>query len=476
MNPRIDLLTLGALAVCPCSALLAEAPVAKPNILLIVSDDQGYADAGFQGSKEIPTPHLDRLAAAGVRCTSGYVSHPFCSPTRAGLMTGRYQQSFGHYFNPVYDPLDEQEGLPPGERLLPQFLQQAGWTTAWIGKWHLGASPTHTPQRRGFAETFGFIGGGHRFLNWQANARQYTLPIEHNGQPVEVKEHLTTRFGKQAAGFIRGHAKDSWFLYLAFNAPHTPHEPTPERAAQFAALPVPRRAYAAQVSLLDDAIGEVTEALAESGQQQRTLVFFFSDNGGPTQNGAVNTPLRGAKGQVYEGGVRVPFLVSWPGVLPSGTDYPQPVSSLDVCATALAVAGVPPPVERPLDGIDLLPFLTGKKQGAPHPRLFWRMGPGPKTARAVREGNWKLVQVGSNPRELYDLDADIGESRDLAADKPELAARLGAALDEWNGRLAPPAFPGSSVKNEDWGPGGANQRGAPAAGGNQRKRAGWPKP
>lgn len=449
------------LLLLPWLAAAAE----KPNVLLIVSDDHGYADVGFQGCKDIPTPHLDRLAASGVRCTSGYVSHAFCSPTRAGLMTGRYQQRFGHEFNPVYDPLDNNEGLPLTEKLLPAHLQEAGYVTGWIGKWHLGAAPPFTPQRRGFMETFGFIGGGHQYLNWTPNRRQYTLPLERNGQPVEVTNHLTTVFGEEAAAFVRRNQQKPWFLYLAFNAPHQPHQPTPERLQQFTAkISDPRRAnYAAQVSLLDDAIGTVLEAVRQTGQERRTVVFFFSDNGGPKVNGSDNTPLRGQKGDVYEGGVRVPFVVSWPGRLPAGKTYDHPVISLDVFATALALAGVPMPADRVYDGVNLAPYLSGERADAPHARLFWRTGGDARWA--VREGNWKLVRLKNQPDELYDLSSDLSESRSLAAEKPDVVRRLAAALDEWNGQLAKPAFLGSSVRNEDWGAGGENQKG------NQKAKA-----
>ncbi len=425
------------------SAALAAAAPAKPNVLLIVSDDQGYADAGFQGAKDIPTPHLDRLAASGTRFTNGYVSHAFCSPTRAGLMTGRYQQRFGHERNPFYDPSDRREGLPLTETLLPQRLQPAGYVTGWIGKWHLGAAPGLRPEQRGFAETYGFIGGGHRFRDWQENiAVEYTVPIERNGRRVAAPAHLTEAFGREAAAFVRRHPAQPWFLYLAFNAPHTPHEPTPERLARFAAIADPvRQKYAAQVSLMDDAIGETLAALRETGQERRTLVFFFSDNGGPiTVNGSRNTPLRGAKGQVYEGGVRVPFLLAWPERLPAGRTDDRVVSSLDVFATALGVAGVPMPTDRKYDGVNLVPFLTGDKSGAPHERLFWRNA----ALLAVREGDWKLVR-GAGPRdELYHLKTDIGETQDLAAAQPAIAARLAAALDAWSRELIDPVFQGTA--------------------------------
>ena len=418
---------------------------AKPNILVIVSDDHGYADVGFQGCKDIPTPHLDGLANAGLRCTNGYVSHPFCSPSRAGLMTGRYQQRFGHEFNPFYDPNDHREGLPTTEKLLPEFLREAGYVTGWIGKWHLGAAPEFRPLKRGFAETFGFIGGGHRYQNWKPNpAVEYQVPIERNGKAVEVKDHLTIAFGREAAGFIQRHKAEPWFLYLAFNAPHTPLEPTPERLARFASIAdEKRRAYAAQVSLLDDAVGAALTALHDSGQDQRTLVFFFSDNGGPVGpggNGSSNAPLRAGKGSVFEGGMHVPFVVSWPGTLPAGRDYTPPVSSLDVFPTALALAGVPLLTKLPPDGVNLLPFLTGENTAAPHDRLFWRMGGGAQLA--VRDHDLKLVRLRDRSNKLFNLTNDVAEANDLANARAKDAETLGAALDNWNKTLVPPAFPG----------------------------------
>ena len=460
---RTVILTLSVLAMTATAPLrAATASDARPNVLIILSDDLGYADLGFQGSKEVATPHLDALARSGVRCTSGYVTHPFCSPTRAALLTGRYQQRFGHEYNPVYDPLDPTEGLALGERLLPQFMKEAGYVTGWVGKWHLGSSREHVPWRRGFDETFGFIGGGHQYIGWTPSGRQYNLPITRDGKPVEVKEHLTAAFGHEASAFIRRHSGAPWMLYLAFNAPHGPHQPTPERERQFAGIEPPaRRRCLAQISLLDDAVGNVIGALAESGQAGRTLVFFLSDNGGPVAVAAKNEPLRGTKGQLYEGGVRVPFVVSWPGRLPAGVAYDAPVSSLDIFATALALAGVPAPSEKKPDGVNLIPYLSGESKATPHDRLFWRTDGG--KARAVREGRWKLVRLEGKPAELYDLDADLGETSDVAAREPQVARQLAERIEVWDGELIPPTFLGSSVKNEDWGPGGANQRGNPKA-------------
>jgi arylsulfatase A-like enzyme len=448
-----------SLRLCALFAITVSA-AEKPNILVIVSDDQGYADAGFQGSKQAVTPHLDALAKSGVRCTSGYVTFPVCSASRAGFLTGRYQARFGHENNPVYDPLDEKEGLPLTEKLLPQYFKEAGYSTGWFGKWHLGAAPSFAPWKRGFDASFGFIGGGHRFIGWQPNERQYTLPLIRSGENIaDVPAHLTTALGEQAAGFIRSNKDKPWMIYLPFNAPHTPHEPTAERLEKFSHIQNPQRSkYLAQLSLLDDAIGAVTTALSETAQRERTLIFFFSDNGGPA-GGPDNTPLRGTKGTLYEGGVRVPFLISWPAKLPAGVDYEQPVSSVDILATTLAAAGIAMPTDKKYDSVNLLPHLANEVKTPPHERLLWRMNG--KQSFAVREGNWKLMSTGTTPPVLYDLAADIAESKDIAAEKPEVASRLTAALEAWKKELIAPVFPGSSVKNEDWGPGGANQKNAP---------------
>jgi len=447
-------------------AACAWAAPERPNILIIVSDDQGYADVGFHGSKQAETPHLDRLAASGVRCTSGYVTYPVCSPSRAGLLTGRYQARFGHENNPVYDPLDANEGLPLTEKLLPQHLKPAGYRTGWIGKWHLGSAPAFVPWARGFDESFGFIGGGHRYTGWQINGRQYTLPLIRAGQDVSnVPPHLTLALGEEAAAFIRRNNGKPWMLYLPFNAPHTPHEPTPERLEKFSHIQNPqRRRYLAQISLLDDAIGAVTAALNETGQRARTLIFFFSDNGGHTPSGSDNGAWRGIKGTLYEGGIRVPFLVSWPDRLPAAKTYDHPVISLDAFATALAAAGVPMPADKKYDSVNIVPHLAGEVKTPPHERLLWRLR---AKEFAVREGAWKLLEPDGKPAELYNLASDPGEKQNLAAEQPDLKKRLASTLADWRKELVAPVFPGSSVKNEDWGPGGANQKNNPNAAGKK---------
>lgn len=435
-------------------------PPPKPNILVILSDDQGYADCGFQGCKDIPTPNLDRLASEGLRFTSGYVSHPYCSPSRAGLLTGRYQARFGWEHNPPYKPNDHHEGVALTEKFLPEYLKAAGYATGWIGKWHLGAATEFRPENRGFQETFGFLSGEHNYLNWTpTNKAGDSLPILQNGQPVDVKEHLTLAFGHQAASFIGRHKAEPWFLYLAFNAPHSPNQPTAERLARFKHIPdKTRRAYAAQVSLLDDAIGETLAALRETGQEQRTLVFFFSDNGSPFGNGnggslpcgGLNTPLRDGKHSVYEGGVRVPFVVSWPGHLPAGKVSTQTVSSLDVFPTALACAGVPLPADPRYDGVNLIPYLNGEKTGSPHDQLCWRLNE--RRQAAARVDDMKFVRDGDMPDQLFDLSTDIGEATNLARANAKAAVQINKALDGWinqmSNKISYPGHVGEGLEHE----------------------------
>lgn len=424
--------------------LAAPAFAAKPNVIVIIADDLGYNDVGFQGSKEIPTPNLDKLAAQSLRCTNGYVSHPFCSPTRAGIMTGRYQHRFGHENNPAWLPESTTAGLSLNETTFPSLMQKAGYTTGAVGKWHLGAHPQFHPNKRGFDEYFGALGGGHQYFPGDKGGVEYTIPLNRNGLDAPQTKYLAEQFGDEAASFVERHAGDKpWMLYLAFNAPHTPLQAPKEWLEKLAHIAdEKRRTYAAMVCALDAAVGGVLSKLDATKQRENTLVYFVSDNGGPNLAGKSgtnftdNSPLRGAKGQVYEGGMRVPFLVSWPAKIKPGT-YDQPVIALDFLPTALAAAGAADLTPKNLDGVNLLPFLSGEKSGAPHELLFWRMN-GPGGNNAVRRGSMKLVRNGKTEPELYDLAADVGESKNLAAEKPKVVKELVAAIAEWEkGTIAP---------------------------------------
>ncbi len=425
------------LALSSASSAAAEKP-RRPNILVIVADDQGYNDLGCQGCKDIPTPNIDTIARKGIRCTNGYVSGPYCSPTRAGLMTGRYQQRFGHEFNPgPVGQADKEFGLSLKETTLAERLKAAGYSTGMVGKWHLGYEERFHPLKRGFEEYFGFLGGAHSYLDWEARKQ----PILRGMNPVVEQTYLTDAFGREAVAYLERHQKQEkpFFLYLAFNAVHLPLEATPKYLDRFSSITDQKhRTYAAMTSAMDDAIGRVLEKLRQLNLEQKTLLFYISDNGGPPVNTSNNFPLRGHKAQTLEGGIRVPWMVQWPGHVPAGKTYEQPVIQLDIHATALAAAGVTPPLDaKKLDGVNLLPYLQGDKAGAPHQALYWRFG----KQTAIRMGDWKLVKHNqSNEKELYNLAKDIGEAHNLASANPEKVKELQQAWDEWNAELVPPSW------------------------------------
>jgi arylsulfatase A-like enzyme len=411
----------------------------KPNIVLIVADDLGYGELGVQGCKDIPTPNIDSIARAGVRFTNGYVSCPVCSPTRAGMATGRYQQRFGHEFNPgPAASADDVFGLSLAETPLAARLKGEGYATGMVGKWHLGYRPQYHPQKRGFDEFFGFLGGAHSYvdaLGDQAN------PILRGTQPVDEKEYTTNAFAREALSFIDRHQREPFFLYLPFNAVHAPLQGLEGYLARFSNIQdQKRRTFAAMHACLDHAVGRVLKMLRDTKQEENTLLFFISDNGGPTPSTTSgNLPLRGYKAQVLEGGIRIPFMVQWKGRIPAGKVYDSPVISLDIHPTAMAAAGGRIPADAKLDGVDLLPYITGKDQARPHDKLYWRYG----QQWAIRSGDWKLLSMGGAQPELYDLAHDIGEKSDLAGAKPEKAKELRAAYEDWNRQLIAPLWQSS---------------------------------
>jgi arylsulfatase A-like enzyme len=406
----------------------------KPNILLIVVDDLGYADLGVQGATDVRTPHIDSLASGGIRFTNAYASGAVCSPTRAGLMTGRYQQRFGHEKN-LRSPFPPGAGLPVGERTLSDCLKPLGYSTGIVGKWHLGIESQFLPLNRGFGEFFGFLFGDHSYLDWDIEPAN---PVYRGTQAVVEGTYLTDAFTREAVSFIDRHQAEPFFLYLPFSAPHDPLEATPAYLNRFPGIADPRRrTFAAMLSAMDDGVGAVLDRLRSLNLEDKTLVIFMSDNGGiPAENTSLNTPLRGEKGTLYEGGIRVPFMMQWKGRLPAGRVDPRPISTLDVFTTAISAAGGTPPSDRIIDGVDLLPYLDGTRPGAPHPILFWRYG----SPAAVRKGDWKLLKIGSNPSQLFDLGADIGEQTDRASVNPAVVNELEAELSAWKAQLIPPLW------------------------------------
>lgn len=437
---RVPLVALLLCFACagPSQNEMAEAS-SGPNVILILADDLGFADVGFQGARDFATPNIDRLAASGIRFTSGYVSHPFCSPSRAGLLTGRYQHRFGHIHNPKFRA---GEGLPLAETLLPEMLGQAGYVSGIVGKWHLGDAPQFRPRERGFDEFFGLLGGGHDYFKSEgSDAREYLIPLSANGEEVPVDGYLTEQLSGAALDFVRRHSERPFFLYLSYNAPHGPLQAPPALMERVKSIEEPRRqTYAAMVTSLDDGVGDLLDLIEQLELAERTLIFFLSDNGGPTPaNASDNTPLRGTKGTVYEGGVRVPFVISWPGTLASGERYDPPVSALDIFPTTLAAAGVDLPPN--LDGVDLLPFLTGMTEATPHQELFWYSRYGAQYA--VRTPDRKFVRVLERESEVYAIVDDPGETLEIGR-ADGAAAALESSVEEWHSAHPQPAWPGTS--------------------------------
>ncbi len=434
MSPRFvaPLLAAALLAVAALAAATA-----RPNLVLILVDDLGYADVGFQGASDIPTPHLDALARGGVRCTAGYVTASVCSPSRAGLISGRMQQRFGHELNPK--PGDPRAGLPADLPTLPGLLGRAGHAAGGVGKWHLGYTPDAHPLARGFSEWFGFVGGGHTYFVDRKASEEYSRPILRGREPTafEPGEYLTDVLSREALAFVERRRAQPFFLYLAYNAPHGPLQAPDALLERVRGIADERRrTYAAMVCAIDDGVGALVARLRELGLQERTLIVFLSDNGGPTRaNASDNRPLRGVKGGHYEGGIRVPFVLSWPGSLPAG-EYNHPVSALDLLPTAAGLAGVDAPPGT--EGVDLLPYLRGEKQGPPHEALFWRR----RDDRAARVGDWKWIENHGEPAQLYDLGRDSSEAHDLAAEQPGVVAEIRARFAAWDASNIAPAFPG----------------------------------
>lgn len=462
-----------AVVVCGMTAHAEEGR--PPNIVIILADDLGFGEPGcYEG--DLPTPHIDSLARDGVRFTSGYVTAPFCAASRAALLTGRYQTRFGFEFNPIgARNADPAIGLPPEERTIADELRSAGYVTGLIGKWHLGGTARFHPQRRGFDEFFGFLHEGHYYVPppWEGHVtwlRRKTLPDGTQGrwtspdgrivwsthmgyfepdydadnpllrisQPVDERENLTEAFTREAVDFIHRHRSQPFGLLLAYNAVHSPLQAADADLQKFAHIDdIQRRIFAAMLSRLDEGVGRVLAALHECELDEQTLVVFLSDNGGATRElTSSNRPLRGEKGQLLEGGIRVPFLMRWPGRLPAGHVEDRMVSSLDILATA--VADREQRADGELDGVDLVPALRSPADQPIHEDLYWRVG----AQAALRSGRWKIYRPGRGDTawQLYDLAGDIGETRDLAATHPEQAQDLQRRWEELDRQMIAPLW------------------------------------
>ena len=401
----------------------------KPNIVVIVSDDQGYADLScYDHPPEVTTPHLDRLAEQGARLTSGYASAWVCAPTRAGLLTGRYQQRFG-----FYEASDSRTGMPTSEITLADLLKREGYATGVFGKWHLGLEPPYRPLQRGFDEFYGFLGhGGHDYFDLGITDDQTS--IYRNDKMIDDTGYLTDNLARESVSFIERHRGEPFFLYLPFSAVHWPLQAPEEDIKRFNTGDENRDIYLAMLLRMDEAIGAVLDALARTGADEDSLVFFFSDNGGAKKNAANNGILRDLKHSAYEGGIRVPFLVRWPGRVPAGTICDEPIICQDILPTICAAAGIELAADRDYDGRNMLPALRGEATEPLHEALFWKDD---GQQWAVRAGKWKLLSNRQGQTELYDLESDLAEQKNLLSQHPEMVKSLRQRYDTWTESLAP---------------------------------------
>tara|TARA_R110002049_G_scaffold4601_1_gene31660 strand:+ start:43379 stop:44839 length:1461 start_codon:yes stop_codon:yes gene_type:complete len=437
MRLRHSLKTLTLSLVGLSSIALADE---KPNIVIILTDDQGYADVSYNphSPPEVSTPNIDALAHSSVICTQGYTSGHVCSPTRAGLMTGRYQQRFG-----IYTAGEGGSGVPLDEVFIPQRLRPAGYVSGALGKWHLGLTEEYHAMNRGFDEFYGFMGrGAHPYFDHS----DMDHPIYRGLQPIKEEGYLTTRITEEAVDFINRHKEKPFFLYVAYNAVHAPPE-APEEDIKKVTGDETRDILMAMIKHLDMGVGEIVSSLKKHDIFDNTLLIFLTDNGGSGAMHANNAPLRGFKQMDYEGGIHVPFIVSWPAQLEGGKKCDVPMWSIDLFATALDAAGLPMPKEneKPLDGKSILPALKGETDEL-HDELYWSSG-GANGKWAIRSGNWKLV-TEKNRIELFNLEKDLSETTDLAEKHPNVVSELTGKYDAWLDEMAAPV----SKQSKRWTP------------------------
>ncbi|MDP6929584.1 MAG: sulfatase-like hydrolase/transferase [Planctomycetota bacterium] len=422
--------------------LTFESAEPRPNIVLIVADDLGYGTLSSYGGKALATPNIDSIAKNGVRFTDAYVTAGSCSPSRAGMLTGRYQQRFGFEFNAgtLSRTINNPIGIDPKEKTLGDLMQSASYKTGLVGKWHLGVQKQFLPNGRGFEEFFGFPGGASCYMPCPTRGNPIESSIFRNDKPVVENTYLTDAFAREAVAFIDKHKSERFFLNVSFNAVHTPLEATNKYLQCFAHIAdMDTRYYLAMTSALDTAVGTILSALRDRHLEQDTLVIFVSDNGGTNsfqKKIGVNAPLRLGKLYLFEGGTRIPLLMQWPRVLAKDTVYREPVHSLDLLPTVVAATNAKLPTAA-IDGIDLVPYLKQTRQGPPHEFLFWRNGP---ETRAVRSGKWKLIRSVQGSAWLYDLSTDIGETKNLATQQPAILKWLDGALSTWSAGLKVPAW------------------------------------
>ncbi|MCK0189952.1 sulfatase-like hydrolase/transferase [Arenibacter sp. F20364] len=441
----------------------------RPNILVVLCDDLGYNDVGFNGSTDIKTPELDKLARGGTIFTSAYVAHPFCGPSRSAIMTGRYPHFTGTAYNLFQNSSEEDKdnmGIPVEETYMSKVLQDAGYYTGAVGKWHLGAAPKYHPNHRGFDNFYGFLGGGHEYfpgkyqITYQEqlkagnkNIRDYLKPLEHNGKDVKETEYLTDAFSREAIRNIKTAAekKKPFFVYLAYNAPHVPLQAKAEDLKKFANIKdKDRRTYAAMVYAVDRGVGQIIKTLKETKQYGNTLIVFLSDNGGNTDHGANNYPLKGTKGDTWEGGYRVPMFFHWPNKIVGRSHFDFPVSALDLYPTFVQMAKANIPQGKRVDGRDIMSdVLAGTDFYSDQMIYALRYREGYSDVGG-RKGDWKITRMGNEPWRLHNLKEDIGEKKNLSGKYPELLQTMVSEMENWTRDFVRPLWFYSEKDLEYW--------------------------
>ena len=438
----------------------------QPNILLVLCDDLGYNDVGFNGSTDIKTPHLDRLAKNGAICTSAYVAHPFSGPSRASLMSGRDPHCIGTPYNLPEHGIEPNTGVPSNEPFISDVLQKAGYFTSAIGKWHLGSSNQYHPNSRGFDDFYGFLGGGHMYFpeqykkmygqqvkNGNKHISGYLKPLEHNKKQTVETDYLTDELSQKAVKIIKESAgRDTpFFMYLAYNAPHTPLEATEKDMNEFLCIrDKDRRTYAAMVYAVDRGVGEIVKALKETGQFENTLIVFLSDNGGDFDHGANNYPLKGTKGDSWEGGFRVPMFWHWPAHIAPKSIIDYPMTSLDLFPTFTKLANAELPVGKVVDGLDIMSVLKGEKRPTDDRVIYVIRHREGYNDVSARRGDWKIVRMGNEPWQLFNITDDKGEHKNLSGRFPERLKSMVEETRKWTQTHVKPLWVYSQKDEELW--------------------------
>ena len=399
----------------------------QPNVIVILIDDAGYVDFGFMGSEDLQTPNINALAKSGVKFTDAHVSATVCAPSRAGLITGKYQQRFGFEANGTGGI-----GLSDDVVTIADVFKANGYNTYALGKWHLGSDASDHPNQRGFDEFYGFLSGSRSYFPLDNPSTDDML--QHNGERVVFEGYMTDVLGKQSVAYIEESGDNPFFMYLSYNAVHTPMHAKEEDLAKFKNHP--RKELAAMTWSLDENIGILLNKLEVLGKRDNTLIYFLSDNGGAHNNQSKTGPLKGWKGNKFEGGHRVPFALSWPKMIDGNKTFDGLTFSSDIFTTSLAAAKIQKPESLQLDGVNLIPYLKNQKQGNPHAQLFWRK----LDESAARMGDYKMIALKNYGSILYNLNTDLGETTDVSQKSKSEFNNLKAAYNAWEAELEKPLW------------------------------------